>query len=99
MLKVREPKPNVRELTLDGELEKDDIESMERERTPALQGDRPFLPLRRGRRRKRDANDDTGPGADHAVRSDRQGRGPRTVRHELIMAPTDLPDPKRRIPR
>lgn len=42
MLKVRELKPNVWELTLDGVLEKGDIETMERELTPALKGDHPL---------------------------------------------------------
>lgn len=38
MLKVKELQPNVWELTLDGVLEKGDIETMERELTPALKG-------------------------------------------------------------
>lgn len=42
MLKVRELKSNVWELTLDGVLEKGDIEVMERELTPALKGDGPL---------------------------------------------------------
>ena len=42
MLKVKELKPNVWELTLDGVLEKSDIQTMERELTPALKGDRPL---------------------------------------------------------
>lgn len=42
MLKVRELKPNVWELTLQGVLEKSDIETMERELIPALRGDHPI---------------------------------------------------------
>lgn len=42
MLNVKELKPNVWELTLDGVLEKGDIETMERELTPALKGDGPL---------------------------------------------------------
>ncbi|SMC95526.1 STAS/SEC14 domain-containing protein [Primorskyibacter flagellatus] len=42
MLKLRELKPNVWELTLTGVLEKGDIATMERELTPALQGDGPL---------------------------------------------------------
>ncbi|WP_113913395.1 STAS/SEC14 domain-containing protein [Roseovarius dicentrarchi] len=42
MLKVRELKSNVWELTMDGVLEKRDIETMERELTPALKGDGPL---------------------------------------------------------
>lgn len=42
MLKVKELKPNVWELTLDGVLEKSDIQVMERELTPALKGDGPL---------------------------------------------------------
>lgn len=42
MLTVKELKPNVWELTLDGVLEKGDIETMERELTPALQGGHPL---------------------------------------------------------
>ncbi len=39
MLTVKELKPNVYELTLRGVIEKSNIETMERELTPALQGD------------------------------------------------------------
>lgn len=42
MLKVKELKPNVWELTLEGVLEKSDIKTMERELTPALKGDQPI---------------------------------------------------------
>lgn len=42
MLKVKELKPNVWELTLEGVLEKSDIETMERELTPVLKGDGPL---------------------------------------------------------
>lgn len=42
MLKVKELKPNVWELTLQGVLGKSDIETMERELTPALKGDGPL---------------------------------------------------------
>ncbi|WP_417605906.1 STAS/SEC14 domain-containing protein [Primorskyibacter flagellatus] len=42
MLKLKELKPKVWELTLTGVLEKDDIATMERELTPALQGDGPL---------------------------------------------------------
>ncbi len=42
MLKVRNLKPNVWELTLDGVLEKSDIQTMERELTPVLKGDGPL---------------------------------------------------------
>lgn len=42
MLKVKELKPNVWELTLEGVLDKGDIETMERELTPALKGDHPL---------------------------------------------------------
>lgn len=42
MLTVKEIKPNVYELTLRGVLEKSDIETMERELTPALKGDGPL---------------------------------------------------------
>ncbi len=42
MLTVKELKPNVWELTLEGVLEKADIEVMERELTPALDGDAPL---------------------------------------------------------
>lgn len=42
MLKVKELKPNVWELTLSGVLDKGDIETMERELTPALKGDGPL---------------------------------------------------------
>ncbi|MFX0542170.1 STAS/SEC14 domain-containing protein [Roseovarius sp. S4756] len=42
MITVKELKPNVYELTLEGVLEKSDIETMERELTPALKGDGPL---------------------------------------------------------
>ncbi len=42
MLKIKELKPNVWEVTLDGVLEKSDIQTMERELTPALKGDQPL---------------------------------------------------------
>lgn len=42
MLKVKELKPNVYELTLEGVLEKSDIETMERELAPVLKGDSPL---------------------------------------------------------
>lgn len=42
MLKVKVLKPNVWELTLQGVLEKSDIETMERELTPVLKGDGPI---------------------------------------------------------
>lgn len=42
MLKVKELKPNIWELTLSGVLEKHDIEEMERTLTPVLMGDGPI---------------------------------------------------------
>ncbi len=42
MLKVRELKPNVFELTLSGVVKKADIETMERDLTPVLKGDGPL---------------------------------------------------------
>ena len=42
MLTVKELKPNVWELTMNGVLEKGDVETMERELTPALKGDGPL---------------------------------------------------------
>ncbi|WP_299821031.1 STAS/SEC14 domain-containing protein [uncultured Jannaschia sp.] len=42
MLTVKELKPNVYELTLKGVVDKTDIETMERELTPALKGDGPL---------------------------------------------------------
>ncbi|WP_165802826.1 STAS/SEC14 domain-containing protein [Pelagivirga sediminicola] len=42
MIKIRELKPDVYELTLEGVLEKSDIETMERELTPVLKGDGPL---------------------------------------------------------
>ncbi|HEY9040109.1 MAG TPA: STAS/SEC14 domain-containing protein [Roseovarius sp.] len=42
MLSVKEIKPNVYEITMQGVLEKSDIQTMERELTPALKGDHPI---------------------------------------------------------
>ncbi|WP_324754312.1 STAS/SEC14 domain-containing protein [Roseovarius sp. Pro17] len=42
MLKIKELKPNVYEITMQGVLEKSDIETMERELTPVLNGDGPL---------------------------------------------------------